>query len=67
MQEGEIFGSGDVTLPGIAFFVNEAPKLTSRLLRDNTGYATAEEIDLAMPTFDRPGDHVWNTSAAGRK
>ncbi len=50
---GVINGNGYVTLPGIEFFVNEAPELTSWTLRDNTAYATVEEIDRAMP-FNRP-------------
>ena len=50
---GVIHGNGYVTLPGVEFFVNEAPELTSWTLRDNTAYATVEEIDRAMP-FNRP-------------
>lgn len=50
---GTIYGNGYVTIPGVEFFVNEAPKLTSWTLRDNTPYATIEEIDRAMP-FNRP-------------
>lgn len=46
---GTIYGNGYVTIPGVEFFVNEAPKLTSWTLRDNTSYATVEEIDRAMP------------------
>ena len=40
-------------LPGIEFFLNEAPQLTSWTLRNNTRYATVAEIDRAMP-FNRP-------------
>ncbi len=50
---GTIHGNGYVLLPGIAFFVNQAPKLTSWTLSDNTAYATVEEIDRAMP-LNRP-------------
>ncbi len=50
---GTIEGNGYVLLPGIEFFVNEAPELMSWTLRDNTQYATAEEIDHAMP-YNRP-------------
>jgi hypothetical protein len=50
---GTIQGNGYVVLPGIKFFVNEAPKLTSWTLRNNTQYATVAEIDRAMP-FNRP-------------
>ena len=50
---GTIHGNGYVTIPGVEFFVNEAPKLTSWTLRDNTAYATVEEIEKAMP-FNRP-------------
>ena len=50
---GTIHDNGYVTIPGVEFFVNEAPKLTSWTLRDNTQYATVEEIEKAMP-FNRP-------------
>ncbi|HEY3319573.1 MAG TPA: LamG-like jellyroll fold domain-containing protein [Planctomycetota bacterium] len=50
---GTVQGNGYVLLPGIQFFVNEAPKLTSWTLRENTSYATVAEIDRAMP-FNRP-------------
>jgi len=50
---GTIHGNGYVTIPGVEFFVNEAPKLTSWTLRDNTAYATVEELERAMP-FNRP-------------
>ena len=50
---GVIHGNGYVTLPGVEFFINEAPALTSWTLRDNTAYATVEELDRAMP-FNRP-------------
>ncbi|MCY2988819.1 MAG: right-handed parallel beta-helix repeat-containing protein [Planctomycetota bacterium] len=50
---GLIHGNGYVTLPGIEFFINEAPELTSWTLRDNTSYATVEELNRARP-FNRP-------------
>jgi hypothetical protein len=50
---GTIRGNGYVTLPGIEFFVNEAPQLTSWTLRDNTAYPTVEDLARAMP-FNRP-------------
>ncbi|MCY3018920.1 MAG: right-handed parallel beta-helix repeat-containing protein [Planctomycetota bacterium] len=50
---GTIQGNGYVLLPGIAFFVNEAPQMTSWTLCDNTQYPTVAEIDRAMP-FNRP-------------
>lgn len=50
---GLIQGNGYVTLPGIEFYVNEAPELTSWTTRDNTSYATVEEIERAMP-FNNP-------------
>jgi hypothetical protein len=50
---GTIHDNGYVTIPGVEFFINEAPKLTSWTLRDNKPYATVEEIEKAMP-FNRP-------------
>jgi hypothetical protein len=50
---GTVQGNGYVLLPGIEFFVNEAPRLTSWTLRDNTAYQSVAEIDRAMP-FNRP-------------
>jgi hypothetical protein len=50
---GTVQGNGYVLLPGIEFFLNEAPRLTSWTLRNNTQYATVAEIDHAMP-FNRP-------------
>lgn len=50
---GLIAGNGYVTLPGIGFYTNEAPKLTSWTLENNTQYATIEDIDRGMP-FNRP-------------
>lgn len=50
---GVIRDNGYVTLPGVEFFVNEAPKTTSWTLRDNVGYATLAEADKAMP-FNAP-------------
>jgi hypothetical protein len=50
---GTVAGNGYVLLPGVEFFINEAPRLTSWTLRNNTQYATVAEIDRAMP-FNRP-------------
>ncbi len=46
---GTVQGNGYVLLPGIEFFVNDVPQLTSWTLSDNTQYATVAEIDRAMP------------------
>ena len=51
---GSIHDNGYVTNPGIEFFVNEAPKLTSWTLRDNTQYASEAELREAMPYNDPP-------------
>ncbi|MBM3499455.1 MAG: hypothetical protein FJX74_12385, partial [Armatimonadetes bacterium] len=50
---GTVHDNGHVVLPGVEFFVNEAPKTTQWTLRDNTGYATPAELDAAMP-FNGP-------------
>lgn len=50
---GTIHDNGYVLNPGVEFFVNEAPKTTSWTLRNNTRYATVEDLDKAMP-FNRP-------------
>lgn len=50
---GAVQGNGYVLLPGVEFFVNEAPRMTSWTLANNTQYATIAEIDRAMP-FNRP-------------
>jgi hypothetical protein len=50
---GVVHDNGYVTLPGVEFFVNEAPKTTQWTLRDNTSYATIAEADKAMP-FNAP-------------
>ncbi|MHB8897737.1 MAG: LamG-like jellyroll fold domain-containing protein, partial [Thermoguttaceae bacterium] len=50
---GLVEGNGYVLLPGIEFFVNQAPQLTSWTLRGNTPYKSAAEIDRAMP-LNRP-------------
>ena len=44
---GTVQGNGYVLLPGVEFFVNEAPKLTSWTLHDNTQYPGAAELDRA--------------------
>jgi hypothetical protein len=50
---GTIRNNGYVTNPGVEFFINEAPKLTSWQLDSNTSYATVEELAKAMP-YNRP-------------
>jgi hypothetical protein len=50
---GTVLGNGYVTLPGVEFFINEAPQLTSWTLHNNTRYATVAEIERAMP-LNRP-------------
>jgi len=50
---GTVLDNGYVLLPGIEFFVNEAPQTTSWTLRNNTQYANVAAIDRAMP-FNRP-------------
>ena len=50
---GLVQGNGYVLLPGVEFFINQAPKLTSWALRDNAGYATIADIERAMP-YSRP-------------
>ncbi|NOY81691.1 MAG: hypothetical protein GXP31_11905 [Kiritimatiellaeota bacterium] len=52
-SNGWIRGNGYVTLPGVDFFANEAPALTSWTVEKNTSYATVEELERAMP-FNRP-------------
>lgn len=50
---GWIHGNGFVTVPGVEFFVNEAPQTTSWTVANNTGYASVEELERAMP-LNRP-------------
>jgi hypothetical protein len=62
---GTVQGNGYVTLPGVEFFINQAPKLTSWTLADNRSFASVEELERAMP-FNRPpsvdaGKDVWTT------
>lgn len=51
---GLIAENGYVLLPGVQFFVNEAPTLTQWTLRDNTQYADREALDRAMPHNNPP-------------
>ncbi|NSW57403.1 MAG: right-handed parallel beta-helix repeat-containing protein [Armatimonadetes bacterium] len=46
---GVVRDNGYVLLPGVEFFINEAPKTTRWELRDNTRYDTIAEADRAMP------------------
>lgn len=50
---GVVHDNGYVLLPGVEFFVNEAPDTTHWTLWDNTQYATIAEADRAMP-FNGP-------------
>ncbi|MBT4817715.1 MAG: hypothetical protein HON70_18560, partial [Lentisphaerae bacterium] len=50
---GWIHDNGYITLPGVEFYVNEAPALTSWVLANNSGYVTVKELEQAMP-FNRP-------------
>ena len=52
-SNGWIHDNGYVTGPGVDFFVNEAPSLTSWTVENNTPHATVEELERAMP-FNRP-------------
>lgn len=47
-SNGWVRGNGYVLLPGVEFFVNEAPALTTWALENNTRYANRAEIDRAM-------------------
>ncbi|MCC7490738.1 MAG: right-handed parallel beta-helix repeat-containing protein [Fimbriimonadaceae bacterium] len=51
---GVVQGNGYVTLPGIEWFVNEAPQTTSWTLRDNTAYPDEASLRTAMPLNDPP-------------
>jgi hypothetical protein len=48
-SSGTVLGNGYVLLPGVGFFTNEAPRLTSWTLCDNTAYKTVADLDRAMP------------------
>ncbi|MCK5802078.1 MAG: right-handed parallel beta-helix repeat-containing protein, partial [Lentisphaeria bacterium] len=52
-SNGWVHDNGYVTLPGVDFYVNEAPLLTSWTVENNTGHATVEDLERAMP-FNRP-------------
>ncbi len=52
-SSGTVQGNGYVLLPGVGFFTNEAPRLTSWTLCDNTAYKTVVDMDRAMP-YNRP-------------
>lgn len=51
---GIIHNNGYVLNPVLEFFVNEAPDSTSWELRNNTQYASPEELDRAMPHNNPP-------------
>ncbi len=52
-SSGTVRGNGYVLLPGIEFFVNEAPQMTSWTLENNTAYENVADINRAMP-YNRP-------------
>lgn len=51
---GLVADNGYVLLPGVQFFVNEAPTLTQWTLRDNTPYPDRASLDRAMPHNNPP-------------
>ncbi|MHB8863967.1 MAG: right-handed parallel beta-helix repeat-containing protein, partial [Pirellulaceae bacterium] len=53
-SSGTIRGNGYVLLPGVEFFVNEAPTLTHWTLQDNVQYDTVEALDKVMPHNNPP-------------
>ena len=53
-SSGIVHGNGYALHPGVEFFINEAPETTVWTLRDNTQYATVEELDRAMPHNNPP-------------
>ncbi|MCL5269009.1 MAG: right-handed parallel beta-helix repeat-containing protein, partial [bacterium] len=50
---GTIENNAYVLLPGVNFFVNEAPETTQWTLRNNTPYASAKELEKAVP-YNKP-------------
>ena len=60
---GVIRDNGYVLNPWVSFFTNQAPTMTSWTLTNNTQYATAEELDKAMPLNNPPvvdaGEEIW--------
>jgi hypothetical protein len=50
---GWIRGNAYVTNPGVGFYVNEAPELTSWELSGNTGFETVAELQAYLP-LNRP-------------
>lgn len=65
---GLVAENGYVLLPGVQFFVNEAPTLTQWTLRDNTPYPDRESLDRAMPYNNPPvveaGPDIYAGSSA---
>ncbi|MHB8972507.1 MAG: hypothetical protein ACYC3X_17855 [Pirellulaceae bacterium] len=53
-SNGTIHKNGYVLLPGVEFFVNEAPTLTKWSLQDNVQYSSVEELDKALPLNNPP-------------
>ncbi|MDD2599778.1 MAG: LamG domain-containing protein [Kiritimatiellae bacterium] len=64
---GLIRDNGCVLTPGVAFFTNQAPATTHWVLSNNTEYATAEDMDKAMPLNNPPtveaGEEIWSDQA----
>lgn len=51
---GTIHDNGYVLLPGVEFFINNAPTTTQWALRNNQAYASVEELESAMPRNKPP-------------
>ncbi len=51
---GTVHDCGYVLLPGVEFFSNKAPKLTSWTLTNNRGFASPEALRQAMPFNEEP-------------
>ncbi len=62
-SRGVIRDNGYVRLPGVEWFVNEAPHLAAWALERNTEYPSEEELRRAMPWNDPPevsaGTNLW--------
>jgi hypothetical protein len=50
---GVVQHNGYVLLPGVEFFINEAPHMTAWTLRNNSRFDTVAALERAMP-FNRP-------------
>jgi hypothetical protein len=67
---GLIRDNGYVLEPGVVFFTNQAPALTSWTLTNNTPYATARALDKALPLNNPPtveaGAEIWTDATTVR-